>query len=57
MLPQGQGQGQGQGQIRFMTPHSPSGGKISETFNLEESRNFTSIMLRNFFLPTTWGSY
>ena len=32
MLPQGQGQGQGQGQIRFMTPHSPSGGKISETF-------------------------
>ena len=37
MLPQGQGQGQGQGQ-----PHSPSGGKISETFNLEESRNFTT---------------
>ena len=57
MLPQGQGQGQGQGQIRFMTPHSPSGGKISETFNLEESRNFTTIMLRNFFLPTTRGSY
>ena len=32
MLPQGQGQGQGQGQIRFMTPHSPSGGKNFGTF-------------------------
>ena len=44
-------------QIRFMTPHSPSCGRISETFNLEESRNFTTIILRNFFLLTTRGSY
>ena len=51
MLPQGQGQDQAQGQIRFMTPHSPSGGKISETFNLEESRNFTTINVKKFLPP------